>query len=270
MIYFMGMKNLFIYNRNDVESIILAASLREKLRAAGFIVKEAFTPDVDMTIVIGGDGSFLHALRATGFASTPILGINTGHLGFFSELKPDELDKAVEICKTENFLVQKHRTIKTIVEGPNGKTALTPALNDVLVKRGKSSLVHLNLAIGNSFIESFSGDGLLVSSSAGSTAYNYALGGSIVDPALNLLQITPMAPINNTAYRSFTSSLLLPDREEVVISPLDEKSADIVIDGDDYEIDNFEKIYISLAKEEIQIVRLPGYSFWSKVKSKFL
>jgi len=264
------MKNIFIYSYIEDESRKYALALKEKLSANGFNVLEKFSKDADMTIVVGGDGCFLHAVRATGFSSVPLMGINTGHLGFFAEFSSDEIDKAVELCKSGKFTVQKHKAIHTIVEKDGMKEDLGPALNDVLVRSRNDKLIHLNLSIGDTFIEAFSGDGLLISSSAGSTAYNYNLGGSIVDPALDLLQITPRAPINNTAYRSFTSSLLLPSKEEVIISPLDNKGANIVLDGEEYIRESFDKIYISLSKEEIQIVRLPDYSFWNKVKSKFL
>lgn len=264
------MKNIYVYKRKDLESEKIADELCKKLASAGFNVQSSFSKDTDLTISVGGDGSFLKATKSTGFSNKPILGINTGHLGFFAELEAKELDKAVEICKSEQFMVQKHRTINSKVNSTSDDLILCPALNDVVIKSSNGRMVHLNLSIGENYIEKFIGDGILISSSAGSTAYNYSLGGSIVDPSLDLLQITPMAPINNTAYRCFTSSLLLPDHKTIVITSDKVFDATIVIDGEENIIEGFKKVSISLANEEIQIVRLPGYSFWNKVKSKFL
>ena len=279
------MKNIFIYNKQDEQSEILAAELSKKLISAGFNVQKSFfsttkfgapNPSVtevnatEMTIVVGGDGAFLKAVHATNFSSKPILGINNGHLGFFSDFESTELDKVVDVCKSEDFTIQKHRIIEIELEGMHGPVVLGPALNDVAVKKSGGSLIHLNVSIGDKLIENFSGDGILISSSAGSTAYNYSLGGSIVDPALDLLQVTPMAPANNTAYRSFTSSLLLPASEKIVLTAGDVAGSSIIIDGEEHVVSDFKEVSISLSEQEIQIVRLPGYSFWNKVTSKFL
>ncbi|MDO5331334.1 MAG: NAD(+)/NADH kinase [Bacillota bacterium] len=268
------MKNIYIYNKKDEQSEKLTAQLSLKLSQAGFNVQKTFVEDgleaTDMTIVVGGDGAFLKAVHATKFSTKPILGINNGHLGFFSEFESTQLDKVVEVCKTEKYQIQKHKVIKIVVDGENGEYTFDPALNDVAVKKSGGSLIHLNVSIGDKLIEKFSGDGILISSSAGSTAYNYSLGGSIVDPALDLLQVTPMAPANNTAYRSFTSSLLLPGTEKIVITSDEASGSSIIIDGEEHVMLEFKRISISLSENEVQIVRLPGYSFWNKVTSKFL
>ena len=130
-------------------------------------------------------------------------------------------------------------------------------------------MVHLDISIGKRFIEKFNGDGVLAASSAGSTAYNYALGGSIVDPDLDLLQLAPMAPLNNTIYRSFTSSLLLPPEQEITITPED-SDISVVIDGADSGCRRIKSVIVRLSHKKINIVRLKDYDFWAKVMSKFL
>ena len=132
---------------------------------------------------------------------------------------------------------------------------------------------HFNISIGGSFIERFSGDGLLISTPAGSTAYNYSLGGSIVDPRLRLLQATPIAPMNTTAYRSFTSSILLPPDLSLGIVPdsYGEKSAiTVAYDGFGKLIEKADNIEISLSDKTVELMRFKDYDFWTKVKSKFL
>ena len=264
------MKNIFIRTNDEESSIETKSKLENLLKENGFNILPAFSNDADLVITIGGDGTFLRTFKAINFANVPVLGINTGHLGFYTEFIPSELNKVVDACKSENFTIQTHKAIETVIETENGSTVLEPALNDVLVKHLSSSLLHLDLYIGDSFIESFSGDGLLVSSPSGSTAYNYALGGSIIDPRLNLLQITPMAPINNSVYRNFTSSLLAPADEKITIVPIDTNDAIVCIDGRNNSIEAIKKITISTSDKEVKIVRLSGFDFWNKVKSKFL
>ncbi len=264
------MQNIFIRTNDEESSIKTKSQLEEILNENGFNIMPEFLNDADLVITIGGDGTFLRTFKAINFANVPVLGINTGHLGFYTEFIPSELNKVVDACKSENFTIQTFNAIQTLVETNVGTNELDPALNDVLVKHLSSSLLHLDLYIGDSFIESFSGDGLLVSSSSGSTAYNYALGGSIIDPRLNLLQITPMAPINNSVYRSFSSSLLAPSNEKIIITPQDTSDAIISVDGRNNSFKGIKKITISISNKEVKIVRLSGFDFWNKVKSKFL
>lgn len=266
----MGMKNIFIRSNDEKSSIRTGNELEAMLKANGFVIQNSFSDETDLVISIGGDGTFLRSLKSIGFADVPILGINTGHLGFFTEFIPSELNQVVEACKSDNFIVQTHKTIKTTVETNENSIELDPALNDVLIKNLSGTIIHLDLYIGGSFIESFSGDGLLVSTPSGSTAYNYALGGSIIDPRLSLLQVTPMAPINNSVYRNFTSSLLAPESEEIIIVPCDANDAVIIADGCSQTFEDIKKITLSVSEKDAKIARLFGFDFWDKVKSKFL
>ena len=120
-------------------------------------------------------------------------------------------------------------------------------------------------------IERFSGDGLLVATPAGSTAYNYSLGGSIVDPRLKLLQVTPIAPMNTTAYRSFTSSILLPAELSVGVLPeQNDNRIFIVNDGIETGYSNVGSISLMISDTTVHLMRFKDYDFWSKVKTKFL
>ena len=169
--------------------------------------------------------------------------------------------------------MQSHRVIEAKVEltGSDVPKTMTvgPALNDILIRNSAGSMVHLNISIWKSFIEKFYGDGIIVASSDGSTAYNYALGGSIVDPGLDLLQIAPMAPANNASYRSFTSSLLLPPEQEIVVTP-EGRDISVIVDGEDSGLRSISKVTIGLSERKVNIVRLKDYDFWAKVMSKFL
>ena len=146
------------------------------------------------------------------------------------------------------------------------------ALNEITVKGMLTHPVHLNISINNSFIERFSGDGLCVSTPAGSTAYNYALGGSIVDPRLNVLQVTPIAPIQNVAYRSLTSGILLPSNDKLTVIPCseDDSTLSITYDGMLEEYNHIKELSLHLSRKKINLIRFDNYQFWEKVKSKFL
>ncbi|MDD7754200.1 MAG: NAD(+)/NADH kinase, partial [Clostridiales bacterium] len=132
--------------------------------------------------------------------------------------------------------------------------------------------VHLDLQVDGIKIEHFSGDGMLISTPMGSTAYNYSAGGSIVYPSLSLLQLTPIAPMNTNAYRSFTSSIILPTTSVISISPEFEfeNSILIVVDGIEYNFTQIEEVKIYKSDKNVKLLRLNGYEFWDRVSEKFL
>ncbi|MEG0392424.1 MAG: hypothetical protein RR626_06650 [Anaerovoracaceae bacterium] len=154
----------------------------------------------------------------------------------------------------------------------DGKEFLHEGFNEIVLRGSYSYSAHFNISIGNSFIERFSGDGILIATSAGSTAYNYSLGGSIVDPRLQLLQVTPIAPMNTTAYRSFTSSILLPPDLSLGVTPEYTKDSKtyVINDGIENEYVNVEDIKVEFSDTIVNILRFETYDFWNKVKTKFL
>ncbi len=266
------MKKIYVYNNETELSENVGAQLRRKLTAEGFDVPMSFDCTVELLVCVGGDGTLLRGLRAFDFPPIPVVGVNTGHLGFFQELQHEELDQLIQLCKNGEYSVQRHRLLRATVYTDADVSEEYLGLNDIVIKGNVSRITHLNMTIGNSFIEKFSGDGILIASSAGSTAYNYSLGGSIVDPRVDLLQITPIAPMNTTAFRCFTSSILLPPDMAIHIFPEYDfdRGAVVVVDGMEHNFKNVQKVTVDLSSREIQLIRLANYDFWTKVKTKFL
>lgn len=265
-------RNILIYSNDTLKTHQVETSLSAKLIDAGFKVKHDFDDSIELIICIGGDGTFLEAVHALNFPDVPFIGINTGHLGFFQEIMPDQLDTFIDNYEQERYTLQPMQTVKALVVH-DGITDEFIGLNEFIVKSEANYSVHLNISIGGSFIEKFSGDGILISTPAGSTAYNYSLGGSIVDPRLKLLQVTPIAPMNTTAYRSFTSSILLPTNLTLGIVP-DEGGGKgriaIAYDGTGKSYDNVDSIEVMLSDITVKLMRFENYDFWNKVKSKFI
>jgi NAD+ kinase len=246
--------------------------LRRKLQQSGFLVPKTFSSDAELIVSIGGDGAFLKTLHKYNFPEIPFLGINTGHLGFFQELHPDDLDSFVFWYKQGRYVIQELKTVKAAVSVKGGDVHEYLGLNEIIIKGVASRSIHLNISIGESFIERFSGDGILVSTPAGSTAYNYSLGGSIVDPRLTILQITPIAPMNTTAYRSFISSVVLPQELFVLIHPETNENQGLLIvaDGMEHRHESIEEINLQFSDVVVKLMRFENYDFWTKVKTKFL
>lgn len=265
------MNNIYIYSNKSRSSNETEQLLHKKLDNAGFHVLHRLTREADLMVCIGGDGTFLEAIHKHNFPKVPIFGINTGHLGFFEEIMPDQLDDFIFHYKQGDYTLQDLSTVQIKIYNED-ECYEHVGLNEVIVKGAQSSSIHMNMSIGNSFIERFSGDGIVVSTPAGSTAYNYSLGGSIVDPRLKLLQVTPIAPMNTTAYRAFTSSILLPSDLSLNLIPDMQYNNTIAIVSDGYSTvyEGVNSISVGFSDKIVQLMRFEGYDFWTKVKSKFL
>jgi NAD+ kinase len=267
-----GERKVCIFAKDDAASEETAKSFKIKLETAGFTVVPDFDATAEFLVCIGGDGSLLNTLAALRFPNIPIIGVNTGHLGFFQELQPGEQDEFIFRYKEKQCVVQELKTLRAnIVDADDNEDELL-GLNEIVIHGAHSHTAYLNIFIGDSFIETFRGDGILVSTPAGSTAYSYALGGSIVDPRLDLLQITPIAPLNNSAYRSFTSSVLLPPHLSVNVFPEFVREHDILIaaDGAEHTYTDVKRIHVAFSGERVRLLRFPHYDFWNKVKQKLL
>jgi len=259
-----------VYNESKF-SVDTANYLKNKLVGLGYHVSEVFDYTADLIICIGGDGSFLRCLHQYNFPDIPIVGINTGHLGFFTEIIPDEIDEFLDKYINNNYTIEDLIPVEASI---CTRTDCIQAfgINEIVIKGDKSRTIHLDISVNNQLIQRFSGDGILVSTSTGSTAYNYSVGGSIIDPNLMTLQVTPLAPINTNAYRSFTSSVILPHTANIKVNPEYhfEDSIVIVSDGMEHRYDGITEVSLSLSEIKVKMLRLKGYQFWSKVIEKFL
>ena len=265
------MKNLYIYTNNTEKSLAAAENIEKALNAKGIRVCSEFVPETEMIVVIGGDGAFLNALKHCAYPSVPVLGVNTGHLGFFQELSPEDVDKLVSFCCTGDYAIQPCKLLEVDMQ-KGDESVKAYALNDICLRDVGGSIIRLRIEVGNNFVETLYGDGMIVASSAGSTAYNYSLRGAIVDPRLEALQLTAMAPINNTVYRSFASSLLFPPSLDIRVSLLDKENLEIGVfaDGRKMYTGDFDLMRVSLSDRIVNVVRGSDYDFWSKVESKLL
>lgn len=265
-------KNLFIFANENRISKNAQIQLKTQLKDLGYKIQDKLTDDTHLIICVGGDGTFLDLLNQHKFPEIPIIGVNAGHLGFFQEFEEKDLASFLKEYEKGNYRTQILNPVKAIIKTET-ESFTRYGINEIVIKTAGQYPIHLNVSINNEPIENFSGDGLLVATSTGSTAYNYSLGGGIVDPRLKLLQVTPIAPMNSTAYRSFTSSIILPDKMDFTIRPVLRKGKENVSLCYDGMIENYsdiKEISIRLSNREIKLIRSGDYDFWGKVKSKFL
>ena len=237
-------KKAFIFNNNKELSVETAARIRKILTDRDYGIIDTYTNGLDLLVCIGGDGTFLSFVHKCRFPSAPILGINTGHLGFFQEVSPEDMEKAIDEIIAGDYKVQDIKPVQArIVTARNEFMRI--GLNEILVRGQFSHVSQFSVNIDETKVQDFSGDGILISTPVGSTAYNYSLDGALVSPNLDVLQLTPVAPMNTNAYRCFHSSILLPASEKIRISGIGRSTRGTIIlsfDGRTHEFSNVEYV----------------------------
>lgn len=245
---------------HDIEQII-----REKLIKNGFIERDEY----DLAIAIGGDGSFLRMVKNSNFNSdTLYVGINAGTLGFAQEVSVDNIDNFILDLKRNKYKVDTIGVQKTKVITNEGNSNFY-SLNEIVIRDAYLNTANLSIKIDDEFLESYHGDGILIATSFGSTAYNLSFGGSIIYNTFHTIQITPIAPLNNKAYRSLLNSVVLPENSLVEIIP-ENKDLLITVDGENNVYDNVIKIETSVKEKRIKVLRTLDYDFVKKINEKYL
>lgn len=267
----MSTKIINILSNANYASKRTASQLIKELKNHGFKPCLGFNHNAELNITIGGDGAFLKAVHQNEFPKIPFVGINTGHLGFYQEISPEQIDRFIDDYKLGNFEVEDIKLVRADVYTKN-KNFKFLALNEVVLRAQHSKMIHMNIFIDRNHVEKFSGDGVMVATPSGSTAYNFSCGGSIVYPTLNVLQMTPISPVNSTAYRSLSSSVIVPG--DHVISLVNEKryanSNLLLVDGTEYTFNGLLRVNLRLSNRFISKLVFSQDSYWDNLKDKFL
>ncbi|MGB5872597.1 MAG: NAD(+)/NADH kinase [Bacteroidota bacterium] len=177
----------------DKKILTLLAGGDEGERASRGRDYEVCLKESDMVVAFGGDGTILAAARSVGGRGTPILGVNLGKLGFLAEFAPEELDQAIEDILAKNYLVEDRLVLEAT--SPSLPERVFRAVNDVVVDKSRSPrIVDLEAHIDGAYAVTYRGDGLIISTPTGSTAYALSNNGPIVTPTSGVIGITPISP----------------------------------------------------------------------------
>ena len=260
-----------VVSNTNFETRKVKSELIEKLNERGYKVAKGFDHEAELTISIGGDGAFLKAVHNNRFPKMPIVGVNTGTLGFLQEINPDGLDEFLDLYEKGEYETEDTCMVRADIFTKNKKFTLH-AVNEIVLKGRNSKIIQMDVLIDNNHLQSFAGDGMMVSTPLGSTAYNFSLGGAIIYSNLHSLQLTPIAPLNSKAYRSLYSSLVVPGNIKIVLKPTQryKNHSLIVVDGQEKEYWDLVKVELTMSNRWIKRILFKKDFYWHNLKDKFL
>ncbi len=242
----------------------LTRSQHIDVKAAG--VFEDYNFDVDYVISMGGDGTFLKAASRVGAKGTPIIGVNMGRLGFLADVLPGEVEAALDSLYAGECQIEEHAVIQVEAEG--GVLAGNPfALNDIAVlKRDDASMISIRTQVDGEFLVNYQADGLIVTTSTGSTAYNLSNGGPIIIPQSSSLCLTPVAP-----HSLNIRPVVINDTAEITLD-VESRSHNylVAIDGRSERMTEGTRLVIRKAAHTIKIVKQRNQRYFSTLREKLM
>ncbi len=221
----------------------------------------------DIVCVLGGDGTFLRTARAIGGSGVPALGVNLGRVGFLAKVEPDGLERALEQVAAGDYMVEDRFRISARLLRADGSTEEHACLNEVVVARGsRVRMIQLEVEVSGSHLATYVADGVVVATPTGSTAYSFSAGGSVLDPRLRNMVITPVA-----GYLSPLHSVVAGEDHEVRITLREATDGALVsVDGQlDIPIAVGDRVEVRALAEPLRMVELPGSTpFYDLLRTK--
>lgn len=262
-------RNIYFYHSPDSKMQEKVEPLYDLARRYDFNIINDFRM-ANIIVSVGGDGDFLQAVRKTGFRDDCLYaGISTtGTLNMYCDFHVDDTSKMIEAITNAQIEVRRYPTIEVAIDEGTSFTCL----NEFSVRSGIIKAFVMDVFIDDIHFETFRGDGMIVATPTGSTAYNKSVNGAVVDPLLPCMQVSELASVNNNRYRTLGSSFILSGDRKLTFK--------VVPDGNDYpimgmdnealSIQHVETFDVMLSNKFIKTVKLKDNSFWEKVKRTFL
>lgn len=234
------------------------------IQAAGVFEGNDF--EADMVLSMGGDGTFLKAASYVGNKNIPILGINTGRLGFLADVSPEEMEDTFKDIYNHNYKVEDRSVLQVISNGQPLK-GYPCGLNEIAVlKRDSSSMITIHTSINGAYLTTYQADGLVIATPTGSTAYSLSIGGPVIVPHSNTIAITPVAP-----HSLNVRPIVINDDWEITLD-VESRSHNflVAIDGRSETCREGTRLNIRKADYNIKVVKRPNHVFFHTLRDKMM
>lgn len=255
--YLSGKAELYMENKFSVTGM-----------KVNYVKKSAIFENVDLMIILGGDGTILQEAAACAKYGIPVMGINLGKVGFLTEIECDNIENALDKLLAEEYTIEKRMLIKLEIRREGKTVCVQNALNDVVVsKPSGAKLIDMELYAGDELVNRYIADGLIIATPTGSTGYSISAGGPVVDPSMTLYIATPICPHMLSA----RSAVLSADKPIIIRldSAYPDNEAVVTADGDvQGYISSADEVAVLKSKYEFQLIRTGRQSFYNTLISK--
>ena len=272
-----------IANPTKQDAAHYVTDLRERFTAAGaavlledattsFIGEEGGLPLLEMAeasdviVVLGGDGTILRTARLLGPAVKPLAAVNTGRLGFLTTATENEIGRFVEAILTNDYRLSLRSVVEALFTREDGCECIEGGMNEFTVTRGTfSRLIHLEVRVNGEFLNRYSGDGLIVATPTGSTAYSLSAGGPIINPAAGVFCLTPICP-----HALSNRSVVVNDNVSLEIQPTEPVEVVLLnVDGGTaWTLAKDKPVLLRKAGWEVPLIAFRDTSFYSVLRDK--
>jgi len=260
------MKRYWILAKKDEISLSIEQVIDNAL--SKHLSKDELHPD--LLITVGGDGTMLRAVQLylEQLETVHFVGIHTGTLGFYTDYEANEVEQLIQDILYEEYTINKMNMVEVNYQR-NQANYRHYGLNEARIENIYSTLV-CDIKIDNEFLETFRGNGLCISSTSGSTAYNRSLGGSVITPNIPIIQLSEIAGIHHNAYRSLQSSLIL-DQQHTIYCELKAINKPVLgVDQLIFDIDGVKQLEFKLSKRYVQFIHYRSISFFDRIRKAFI
>ena len=220
----------------------------------------------DLIITLGGDGTFLRAVRLLGGGETPVLGINLGKFGFLAEVEVAEMYDILPEVLEGGFQLERRMMLDCEVYLNEKKIVARRALNEIVLNRSaKDKLMHVDVHINDIFFNGYSADGIIFATPTGSTAYSLSAGGPIINPKEKIIAMTPVC-----SHSFFNRSVILNKSDEIKLRCLEENEPNTTlnVDGLTFHSGSFDLVKIKTSKQFVNLLKAGKRSFYTTLKGK--
>lgn len=242
----------------------LTKDLKMDIQVAGVFENDDF--HADMVLSMGGDGTFLKAASYVGNKNIPILGINTGRLGFLADVSPEEMEETFEDIYKKNYKIEDRSVLQAFSESQSLK-GYPCGLNEIaILKRDSSSMITIHTSINGAYLTTYQADGLVIATPTGSTAYSLSIGGPVIVPHSNTIAITPVAP-----HSLNIRPIVINDDWEITLD-VESRSHNflVAIDGRSETCREGTRLVIRKADYQIKVVKRPNHIFFHTLRDKMM
>jgi NAD+ kinase len=259
-------RRLVPWLRRRRRSVLLEAGAAAALGLDGGVSEAEMMRRVDLVVALGGDGTLLSVARHSGTRAVPVLGVNLGGLGFLTDVRPEEVFRALERVLAGHFRLE-HRGMLAAAVLRGGRTIRRfQALNDVVINKGAlARILDLETSVDGVPLCTYKADGLILATPTGSTAYSLSAGGAIVEPSVGVMLVSPICPHTLTQ-----RPIVLPERSRVrVVVRSPDEDVVLTVDGQEgMKLANHDVVEVHRSRNRVSLVRSPTHSFFELLRTK--